>query len=176
MDKVMIANRRIDKTSRFGRLTCIEMLSIGEFGGAIWKCRCDCGAVAEVSEAMLISGVRRSCGCTSGHAINLEGQRFGGLTVLEPVPERGTDGSVRWLCRCDCGKECDVLAASLRSGKRTSCGCDSKKGKHRVKNVTGQKFAMLTALYPIGSAGIMVRSSGTVGAIAATKWTLRWTD
>jgi hypothetical protein len=65
---------------------------------------------------------------------DLTGQRFGRLTVLR----RGEDlvretlrpymapqrvRLVRWHCRCDCGREVDVLAISLRSGGTRSCGC-----------------------------------------------------
>lgn len=54
--------------------------------------------------------------------IDLRGQRFGRLVVLdaEPVYERT---KLRWLCRCDCGSEKRVTAAALRRGKSTSCGC-----------------------------------------------------
>ena len=48
--------------------------------------------------------------------IYLKGQEFGNWTVLEDLP----DG--RCLCRCSCGKEREVLARSLRTGKSTSCG------------------------------------------------------
>lgn len=53
---------------------------------------------------------------------NLAGQRFDRLVVLERG-ENSSTGTVRWLCRCDCGTEKVVLAASLRSGVTRSCGC-----------------------------------------------------
>lgn len=53
--------------------------------------------------------------------INLTEQRFGRLTVLYRAPNRGK--KVCWHCRCDCGNEKDIPAASLRSGKSQSCGC-----------------------------------------------------
>jgi len=141
---------------QFGRWNVIERAN--ESGAARWKCRCSCGTERVVAVKNLIAGVSTSCGCYTKErvreslSVDYAGQRFGKLLVLERA-EAGKNGAARWKCRCDCGKECDVLAASLRSGKRTSCGCDSKKGKHRVKNVTGQKFAMLTALYPIVERG-----------------------
>lgn len=84
---------------------------------------------------------------TGRKTVDYTGRRYGKLLVRERA-ESGTNGAQRWKCVCDCGGECVVLASSLRSGKRTSCGCDSKKGKYAVKDVTGQKFKMLTALYP----------------------------
>ena len=138
---------------QFGRWSVIERAN--ETGTARWKCRCSCGTERVVAAKKLIAGVSTSCGCYTKErvreslTVDYVGQRFGKLLVLGRA-EAGKNGAARWKCRCDCGKECDVLAASLRTGKRTSCGCDSKKGKHTVKDVTGQKFAMLTALHPTG--------------------------
>lgn len=115
--------RKIESGKRFGRLTCEAVATEGGFGGATWKCTCECGSVTEVSEAMLISGVIRSCGCRNNRIINLQGQRFGMLTVLEPVPERAVDGSMNWLCRCDCGQYVTQSANKLRMGRSVSCGC-----------------------------------------------------
>ena len=54
-------------------------------------------------------------------AVNLMGRAFGRLTVLARA------ASLRrrplWRCRCACGGERVVLAASLRDGKTQSCGC-----------------------------------------------------
>ena len=55
--------------------------------------------------------------------LDLTGQRFGLLTVLEPAESIGS--MTAWLCRCDCGKELTVMTAHLRSGQ-TSCGCKPK--------------------------------------------------
>ncbi len=52
--------------------------------------------------------------------INLEGQKLGRWTVLKMV-----DGSypIRFLCRCECGKQKEVVSQQLRNGGSTSCGC-----------------------------------------------------
>ena len=63
--------------------------------------------------------------------MDLTGQRFGRLTVLEraedvryPSPTRKKGIlKVHWLCRCDCGTEKVIAASHLRSGKVISCGC-----------------------------------------------------
>jgi hypothetical protein len=56
--------RRVDLTDRrFGRWTVIAP---AERRGkkAMWRCRCDCGASADVETYNLTSGATRSCGCT----------------------------------------------------------------------------------------------------------------
>ena len=57
--------------------------------------------------------------------IDLTGQRFGRLTVVERV---GTDkrGNALWKCKCDCGNEVTALASNLKRGHTTSCGCFQK--------------------------------------------------
>lgn len=49
------------------------------------------------------------------------GDRFGRLTVIERAENLST--CIRWLCRCDCGKETTVHASSLARGNSRSCGC-----------------------------------------------------
>lgn len=56
-----------------------------------------------------------------GKLIDMTGQKFGRLLVLEQLP--AVKRRAMWLCRCDCGKEVPVRAVSLRRGKTRSCGC-----------------------------------------------------
>ena len=49
--------------------------------------------------------------------IDLTGQRFGSLVVLEHV------GRGKWKCRCDCGNECVKHSTLLRNGVSNNCGC-----------------------------------------------------
>jgi len=56
--------------------------------------------------------------------IDLTGQRFTRLLVLRRNGHRGE--KVAWLCRCDCGKQVQVVADQLRSGRTKSCGCWSR--------------------------------------------------
>lgn len=53
--------------------------------------------------------------------IDLTGQRFGKLTVLQPAENIGA--RTAWVCRCDCGRETVVKTHYLRSGRTASCGC-----------------------------------------------------
>lgn len=60
---------------------------------------------------------------------DLTGWRFGRWTVLrmdEPVATvsgRRIMYYTTYLCRCDCGTERVVRAASLKAGRTCSCGC-----------------------------------------------------
>lgn len=83
---------------------------------------------------------------------DLTGQVFGRLTVINRVPNR--NNKVFWHCKCECGKEIDARGDQLKNGRAKSCGCYSKEifanqGVKNFKNLTGQKFGKLTALYPL---------------------------
>jgi hypothetical protein len=54
--------------------------------------------------------------------IDRTGQRFGKLVVLSRMGV-GANKKVLWKCRCDCGKETNVVAGALVTGNTTSCGC-----------------------------------------------------
>ena len=58
-------------------------------------------------------------------AKDISGQKFGRLTAIKPTEER-RNGSVYWLCVCDCGNEVIVSGANLRQGNTKSCGCLKK--------------------------------------------------
>ena len=53
--------------------------------------------------------------------IDLSGQRFGKLTVINRAPNHR--GRTMWNCICDCGNKSIISACHLRSGHSTSCGC-----------------------------------------------------
>ncbi len=53
---------------------------------------------------------------------NLLGQKFGRLTVIARA-ENTKQGSARWLCRCDCGREVVVIGHDLLSKHTAGCGC-----------------------------------------------------
>jgi len=55
--------------------------------------------------------------------IDLTGQKFGELTVLERAGSTRYSGNARWLCRCKCGSVIKVGSGELRSGHSKSCGC-----------------------------------------------------
>lgn len=77
--------------------------------------------------------------------IDLTGQRFGRLVVIEELPERH-DGKIMWRCKCDCGNIKDVFGSYLRCGDTKSCGCLSHESPHNYKKIIGQRFGKLTVI------------------------------
>lgn len=55
-------------------------------------------------------------------AIDITGQRFGKLIVMERVGV-AQKGETLWKCKCDCGNEVIVRRTNLRTGHTRSCGC-----------------------------------------------------
>ena len=117
---------------KFGRLTAIkrtdDMVSPKGKHTTMWLCRCDCGNDTIVSRSGLLQGVTKSCGCLQkeiAHSTSfqdLTGMKFDRLTVLYRA-QNNKYNKIMWHCICDCGKEVDINAASLKSGRTRSCGC-----------------------------------------------------
>ncbi len=57
-----------------------------------------------------------------GKVIDLKGQVFGKLTVLE-LSNKRKDRYVYWKCQCICGTQKLILGYHLRKGSTLSCGC-----------------------------------------------------
>lgn len=55
--------------------------------------------------------------------IDMIGQVFGRLTVVERVPNPKRNDQAKWKCICECGNEAIVHGHRLRSGSTKSCGC-----------------------------------------------------
>ena len=71
------------------------------------------------------------------NCIDMTGQRFGRLTVVERSPRKDSHASW-WICKCDCGNTKEVRRACLVKGETKSCGClNSELSKKRMtKNMT----------------------------------------
>lgn len=114
--------RFIDLTgNRYGKLTVVRR--DGYIGKTIaWLCKCDCGNYHRIRGSSLRNlGVKQCPECAGKQRIDLIGQRFGRLTVVEYVGMRGNNSF--WHCVCDCGNKVDVSSGKLRSGWTQSCGC-----------------------------------------------------
>lgn len=74
---------------------------------------------------------------------DITGMRSGMVVALKPTEEKRR-GATLWLCRCDCGKEFFTEGYKISGGVIKSCGC--LRGRHRMKDITGQRFGRLTAL------------------------------
>jgi len=77
--------------------------------------------------------------------IDLTGQRFGKLLVLERVKNRGKEPY--WLCQCDCGNKKEIAGCSLRSGLTTSCGCFAKEMRRKATTKHGLSHTRLDNIY-----------------------------
>lgn len=71
--------------------------------------------------------------------INLTGQKFGLLTVIERVPGNNpSNRNSRWRCSCECGGKTITTSQHLRTGHTTSCGC-RKREKYALKHGKAMK-------------------------------------
>lgn len=91
-----------------------------------------------------------------GKLIDLTGQRFGSLVVLEKAESRKVKhGTVtRWKCQCDCGVIKTVNGTGLRGGRIKTCG-------NHKKDYIGQRYGRLVVLEELqttDSAGRKFRS------------------
>lgn len=78
--------------------------------------------------------------------IDLTGQRFGRLIVIERVQKEGYTNAF-WKCRCDCGKEIVTSSRHLRSGHTQSCGCYQRERAAEYHTVHGMKGTKLLSVY-----------------------------
>ena len=131
--------KRLDLTGqRFGRLVALKPAP-DKNHRTMWKCICDCGNIKIIGLTNLRMGYTKSCGCYRSEQvrlrcwIDLTGQRFGKLTVIEPATVHTYD--TMWKCLCDCGKKRTTGTYALRSGHTKSCGCYQKEragASHRL--------------------------------------------
>jgi hypothetical protein len=103
---------------------------------------------ANVSNGHVSAAMTRSSSGADPHgehlsgmkAIDLNGRAFGRLTVIAFHGSRINPGGQRrrmYLCRCTCGTEIEVLAASLLSGATSSCGCLHREIVVRIRTKHG---------------------------------------
>ena len=118
-----------------------------------WVCQCQCGTIKKVRGGSLKKGKSKSCGClkkeNSGQKVNLVGQTFDKLTVLEENKALKGTGRTYWVCQCECGNICNKTTTYLhRNDFFHSCGCYKKDQVTNLnkKNLIGQKFGNLTVI------------------------------
>lgn len=83
-----------------------------------------------------------------GKALDLTGQRFGRLEVVERAGS--TTGGILWKCLCDCGESTHVRSGNLRQGVVASCGC-GRKAPAQIEDLTGRRFGSLVVIERAGS-------------------------
>jgi hypothetical protein len=132
---------------RSGKLLVTEFCSIGK-NGQIVLCECDCGNGYTCDAKSLVNGSRKCCGCTKptkipkqqitntaidkatakyitrpkrSELLDCIGKRYGQLTAVKMIGTKGRHKIIS--CLCDCGKELELRASSLVTGRSKSCGC-----------------------------------------------------
>lgn len=145
-----IIGRTEDLTGRrFGKLTVLERdsdyISPSGAHSVKWKCKCDCGVVLAARSSHLKEGRSKSCGwCNGGKLIDIVGQRFGNLVVIEKIDDKRT----RYKCECDCGNIVSVNGYNLRHGIANPCSC-SQRFQSGENNATYKHGGTGTRLYGI---------------------------
>lgn len=59
---------------------------------------------------------------------DLTGRAFGKLTVIELGSRKSKNGSLYWLCKCECGAIKEIRGDGIVSKKVISCGCSKIDG------------------------------------------------
>lgn len=130
--------QKLDLTNKkFGRLTALYKVpnKKDKINNNFWHCKCDCGIEIDVRATDLNNGKTQSCGCK----INLVGERFGRLVVIEAYSKGKKDEGKKWICECDCGQQTIVTTGHLRSGHTKSCGCINSKGEDLIGTILLEK-------------------------------------
>ena len=87
-------NKKNLKNERFGRLVVLEETKKRDGSGSIiWKCKCDCGNIIEVSSRKLRSNLSKSCGCYQKERqkismINLQSKQFKDKTNIDLITKK----------------------------------------------------------------------------------------
>lgn len=139
---------------RFGKLTVIKRVDdyVSEKGRREkrWECQCDCGNTTIVKEARLNENGTKSCGCLrllKGNFIDITGQKFGRLTVIEIAGRN--KGRIMWRCKCDCGNEAIIPSYYIRTGASKSCGCLIKENGEKIAPKVTKHGGTHTRIYRI---------------------------
>lgn len=71
--------------------------------------------------------------------LNLIGQKFGDLKVIDNAPSK--NGKTYWLCECKCGEQKIIRTTSLRDGSTTSCGkCRNNRKNPNISDINKIKI------------------------------------
>lgn len=114
---------KIKEGQRFGKWTALNTIRKKTSSGKIitqWKVRCECGTISFVTSYDLNKGKTTQCRkCYGTYTKDLRGQKFGEWEVIREGSKK--NGKTHWICKCSCGNEENVCAASLTKGVSTKC-------------------------------------------------------
>ena len=122
--------KRLDLTGNvYGELTVVEMLygyrTVNGKPRTYCKCCLQNGDEVIVRADALQSGATKNAkgAGKTGKPTDIAGMKFGLLTAVKSTDKRASNGSVIWLCKCDCGNFTEVSVGQLMRGHTLSCGC-----------------------------------------------------
>lgn len=83
-------------------------------------CDCSCGKKDKsIYLSQIMTGSALSCGCLRHDIVYLKKIKFGSLFIINI--SKNNKGGLRYICKCDCGNEIEVLESDLFTGKVTCC-------------------------------------------------------
>ena len=136
------------------KIDYLEVLSFvgkDKYNHNLWLCKCKCGNKKTYITSDLLRSTVKSCGCYNKEKgifrrkIEID-QKFGNLIVLK-ISGRDKYNRLKYLCKCDCGNEKEVISNYLLNGDTKSCGCLIIKNlSKRKKDLTGKCFGRLMAI------------------------------
>ena len=146
---------------RFERLTVKELLPqiSGQARKYICVCDCDPNKTKIVTGTSLSQGHSKSCGClrremckagANSIKLNLIGQTFGLLKIIERNYENNPSKGTYWIAECQCEAKTKVIRLGARlikakkEGSISSCGCLNKLD---LTNITINKLTGIKYLY-----------------------------
>lgn len=116
--------QKIKINDKFIHWTVIDeapnQISPGGTSRKMYKCKCDCGTIKEVSASQLRTGKSTSCGCRGSYLCS--GEKYQEWTVIKKSEYKDSHGSQFYLCECSCGIQKDVRMADLLNGSSKNCG------------------------------------------------------
>ena len=120
-----------------------------------WYCDCDCGTKNHIVSGVALRRERgtKSCGCYNKlqsrikNTINITGEKYGHLLVLNRCNEVSPNGSMLWNCLCDCGNHAVVSSNALRNGSTMSCGCMISKNEEIIRDIFNRHHIVYKTQY-----------------------------
>ena len=118
---------RLDLTGKtYDELTVIEMLY--NYNN---KRRTYCRCITIQGNEVIVRADALQSGAThcakgagkTGKPIDITNKRFGLLVAVKSLNKKASNGSIIWLCKCDCGNFTEVSFGQLNRGHTLSCGC-----------------------------------------------------
>ena len=95
------------------------------------NCKCDCGKEMEKELTSLLCCLEYSCGCFAKKYKYIKQISFGHLNIIRT--SKKNLGGLRYICKCECGNEVEVLESDLFTEKVTCCEeCETNKNDFYV--------------------------------------------